>query len=91
MALPVVLEPVSSSAVAELGYLAEQRTLLVRFVGNESVYAYFGVSAQRYRALRSAASIGRYLNRHILRDYPVARLTGGHTDDPAPAAVPADH
>lgn len=76
MALPTIMEPVQSRAVAELGYLAEQRTLLVRFVSNSSIYAYFGVSRQRYRALRSAASIGRYLNQHILRKYPVARLTG---------------
>jgi hypothetical protein len=79
MALPIVLEPVRSQAVAELGYLAEQNTLLVRFAGNRSVYAYFGVPPKHYAGLKSSNSIGRYLNDHILRRYPVARLTSGET------------
>ncbi len=77
MALPIVLQPVGSQMVAKLGYLPDQQTLIVEFAGNHSVYAYFGVPRKHYEALLRTGSIGRYMNQHILRKFPAARLTTG--------------
>lgn len=77
MALPIVLQPVSSQMVSALGYLPEQQTLLIEFAGNKSVYAYFGVPYRHYEGLCKSPSIGRYMNQHILRRFPAARITEG--------------
>lgn len=77
MALPITLKPVQSTMVSAVGYLREQQTLLLQFAGTKSVYAYFGVPESHYLAIRQSASVGRYINQHILRRYPAARLTEG--------------
>ena len=85
MALPVLLEPVRSTMVNKLGYLSGQQTLFVEF-HNESVYAYFGVSPLHYGNLQRTNSVGRYLNKHILRKYPSARITAGASKQAKEAA-----
>lgn len=77
MALPILLQPVNSTMVSALGYLPEQQTLFVEFATNKSVYAYFGVPRKLYDGLLRTPSIGRYMNRHVLRRFPAARLNAG--------------
>ena len=55
---------VSSSSIAEVGYDQSTSTLGVRFQ-NGSEYQYFGVPESEFEALRSAGSIGTYLNTRI--------------------------
>lgn len=70
--------------VSALGYLPEQQTLIIEFAGNKSVYAYFGVPYRHYEGLCKTASIGRYMNRHILRRFPAARITEGQKKSALP-------
>jgi hypothetical protein len=65
--------PVDSSAIASLNYDRDRSTLLVRF-NSGSLYAYSGVSRQRYQAFCAASSKGRYLNAQIKGNYPYRRI-----------------
>ena len=62
--LRVDREPVTSTSVCSVGYDAESQILEVEFVGG-AVYQYFGVTEAHYRGLMTAASKGKYLDRHI--------------------------
>ena len=55
---------VTSSSISEVGYDTRSNTLAVRFQ-NGSEYHYFGVPASEFHALRSAPSVGTYLNTRI--------------------------
>jgi len=61
--------PVSSSNVAAVGYDDNSSTLEVEFKSG-SVYQYFGVPGQHFRALAGGSvSVGRYLNTEIKPHY----------------------
>ncbi len=64
MALPILLEPVRSTMVRQLGFLSGQKTLFIEF-HNHSVYAYFGVPTYHYQNLRRTRSVG--FRRRVLR------------------------
>jgi hypothetical protein len=55
---------VSSSNVAAVGYESETNTLGVRFLDG-SEYHYFGVPEDVFEGLRSASSVGSYLNQCV--------------------------
>jgi hypothetical protein len=55
---------VSSSNVAAVGYQSETNTLGVRFLDG-SEYHYFGVPEDVFEGLRSASSVGSYLNQYV--------------------------
>jgi hypothetical protein len=67
------MHPVSSSNIASVGYDAESQTAYVAFL-NGSTYAYKGVSAQEFENLKTASSIGSYLNRNFKNQYPYERV-----------------
>lgn len=67
------LHPVSSSNVAAVGYDAENHAVHVRFLDG-SLYAYKGVTEQEFENLRTAASVGSYLNRNYKNVYPYERI-----------------
>jgi hypothetical protein len=71
MAMPEMY-PVSSSSIAAVGYDAESLTVYVQF-HNGSTYAYKGVPAHEFENLRTASSIGAYLNRNYKNVYPYER------------------
>jgi hypothetical protein len=56
--------PVSSTALASVGYDARARTLEVEFT-NDRLYRYFGVPVSEYEALLAAESQGSYFTKHI--------------------------
>jgi hypothetical protein len=58
--------PVSSRQLASIGYDDASSTLEVEF-RKGGVYQYFGVSAEIYRQLIAAQSIGMYFN-DVIRD-----------------------
>jgi hypothetical protein len=58
--------PVSSTQLTSIGYDDASSTLEVEF-RKGGVYRYFGVSAQTYRQLIAAQSIGTYFN-DVIRD-----------------------
>ena len=64
--------PVSSSSIAAIGYDAENQTVYVQFL-NGSTYAYKGVPEHEFENLRTAPSIGSYLNRNYKNVYPYER------------------
>ena len=66
-----VLTPVDSSAIAAIGY---DGTLYVEFRDSGHTYAYPGVSAATYSALRQARSIGAYFNQTIKDQYAEWRV-----------------
>ncbi len=66
------MQPVSSSNIAAVGYDAESQTVYVQFL-NGSTYAYKGVPAHEFENLRTAASVGSYLNRNFKNIYPYER------------------
>ena len=64
--------PVSSSNIAAIGYDAENQTVYVQFL-NGSTYAYKGVPVHEFENLRTAPSVGSYLNRNYKNVYPYER------------------
>jgi hypothetical protein len=66
------MQPVSSSNIAAIGYDAENQAVYVQFL-NGSIYAYKGVPEHEYENLRTAPSVGSYLNRNFKNVYPYER------------------
>lgn len=66
------MQPVSSSNIAAVGYDANNQTVYVQFL-NGSTYAYKGVPEQEFEKLRTAPSVGAYLNRNYKNTYPYER------------------
>lgn len=68
------LHPVSSSNVAAVGYDAQSQAVYVQF-HDGSLYAYKGVTEQEFTNLRTASSVGSYLNRNYKNIYPYERVS----------------
>lgn len=66
------MQHVSSSNIAAVGYDAENQMVYVQFLDG-STYAYKGVPEHEYENLRTAPSIGSYLNRNYKNVYPYER------------------
>lgn len=66
------MQPVSSSNIAAVGYDAASQSVYVQFI-NGSTYAYKGVPEHEFENLRTASSIGSYLNRNYKNVYPYER------------------
>ncbi len=66
------MQPVSSSNIAAIGYDAERQMVYVQFL-NGSTYAYKGVPEHEFENLRTAPSVGSYLNRCYKNVYPYER------------------
>jgi hypothetical protein len=69
----IEMYPVSSSNITEVGYDSQNETVLVRFVNN-TLYVYKGVNEVTFEELRTAASVGSYLNRNFKNVYPYERI-----------------
>ncbi|KAB2308700.1 KTSC domain-containing protein [Betaproteobacteria bacterium SCN2] len=65
--------PVSSSNVAAVGFDATSQIVYVQFL-NGSTYAYKGVPEHEFENLRTASSVGSYLNRNFKNVYPYERV-----------------
>lgn len=68
--------PVSSSAIASIGYSPEDEILEVEF-NSGRVYQYLGVSDAEYQNLLAAGSIGRWFNKKIREVYERLELPPG--------------
>ena len=66
------MQPVSSSNIEAVGYDAENQTVYVQFLDG-STYAYKGVPEHEFENLRTAPSVGSYLNRSFKTVYPYER------------------
>ena len=66
------MQPVSSSNISAVGYDAESQTVYLQFM-NGSTYAYKGVPEHEFENLRTAPSVGSYLNRNYKNVYPYER------------------
>ncbi len=66
------MHPVSSSNIAAVGYDAESQIVYVQFL-NGTTYAYKGVPEHEFENLRTAPSVGSYLNRNFKNVYPYER------------------
>jgi hypothetical protein len=70
---PMDRQPVSSTAVASVGYDETSNTLEIEFHSG-SVYQYFGVPEYVYKELLQAPSMGNYFSRNIRNSYPDQQL-----------------
>lgn len=70
---PPEMHHVSSSNIAAVGYDAESQTVHVQFLDG-SLYAYKGVPEHEFENLRTAPSVGSYLNRNYKNIYPYQRV-----------------
>lgn len=66
------MQPVSSSNIAAVGYDAENLMVYVQFLDG-STYAYKGVPEHEFENLKTAPSVGSYLNRNYKNVYPYER------------------
>ena len=66
------MQPVSSSNIVAVGYDVENQAVYVQFMDG-STYAYKGVPEHEYENLRTASSVGSYLNRNYKNVYPYER------------------
>lgn len=64
---------VSSSNISAVGYDAENQGVYVQFLDG-SVYVYKGVTEYEFENLRTASSVGSYLNRNYKNVYPYERV-----------------
>ena len=71
MAIPE-MQSVSSSNIAAVGYDEESQAVYVQFL-NGSTYKYKGVPRHEFDNLRTASSVGSYLNRNYKNVYPYER------------------
>ena len=60
--------PVKSSAISEIGYDKELKTLSVRFL-HGGQYDYPNVPEEEFKRFVGAPSIGRYYNKYIRQVY----------------------
>lgn len=67
------MHPVNSSNIAAVGYDSGNQMVYVHFL-NGSTYTYKGVLEHEFENLRSAASVGSYLNRNYKNVYPYERV-----------------
>jgi hypothetical protein len=68
------MQSVSSSNIAAVGYDAEYQIVYVQFL-NGSTYAYKGVPEHEFENLKTAPSVGSYLNRYFKNVYPYERAS----------------
>ncbi|MCF7967079.1 MAG: KTSC domain-containing protein [Methylobacter tundripaludum] len=66
------MHPVSSSNISAVGFDADNQMVYVQFL-NGSIYAYKGVPEHEFENLRTAPSVGSYLNRNYKNIYPYER------------------
>lgn len=66
------MQPVSSSSIAAIGYDADNQMVYVQFL-NGTTYAYKGVPEIEFENLKTAPSIGAYLNRNYKNVFPYER------------------
>ena len=66
------MQPVSSSNITAVGYDAVNLMVYVQFL-NGLTYAYKGVPEHEFENLRTAPSVGSYLNRNYKNVYPYER------------------
>lgn len=67
------MHPVSSSNISAVGYDADNLIVYVQFL-NGAIYSYKGVNENEFESLRSAASVGSYLNRNYKNIYPYEKV-----------------
>lgn len=67
------MHPVSSSNIRAVGYDPAEQTAYVTFL-NGSTYIYKGVPEHEFENLRTASSVGSYLNRNYKNIYPYERI-----------------
>jgi len=67
------MQQVSSSNIAAVGYDSENQTVYVQFLSG-ATYAYKGVQEHEFENLRTASSVGSYLNRNYKNVYPYERV-----------------
>ncbi|MGG6309842.1 KTSC domain-containing protein [Paenibacillus macerans] len=64
------LIPVQSSNVAAVGHDGSKQILFIQFKGNAKVYEHHGVSADVFKQLQTAESVGSFYARNIKGKYP---------------------
>lgn len=67
-------QQVSSSNISAVDYDADNKTVFIQFL-NGSIYAYKGVPEHEFENLRTASSVGSYLNRNYKNVYPYERVS----------------
>jgi hypothetical protein len=67
------MHPVSSSNVAAVGFDSAMQEIYVKFLSGET-YVYSGADEMTFHELRSAPSVGSYLNRVIKGRFAYRRL-----------------
>ena len=71
--LKLDLEPLESKLLAAQAYVAERRSLYLRFKSRE-VYRYYTFPADQYQEFLDAESKGRYFLSHIRNRFPYQKL-----------------
>jgi KTSC domain len=67
------MQSVNSSNIAAVGYDVDTQVVYVQFLSG-SVYIYKGVQEHEFENLRTAASVGSYLNRNFKNVYPYEKV-----------------
>ncbi len=66
---------VDSRNIDAVGYLADDKTLVVRFNHQRATYAYMRVPAHVHKGLMAAGSPGMYFNDHIRGRYAERQIS----------------
>jgi len=65
--------PVVSSNVESIGYDEKIQILRIKFLSG-AIYEYKNVPLMEFEHLKNASSIGSYLNRNIVHNYPYEKV-----------------
>ena len=68
------MQGVASGEISQIGYNFDNRILFLRFREDDSLFAYYDVSADTYREMVSAESIPEYYESHIKGLYNTQKL-----------------
>jgi hypothetical protein len=69
----IEMYPVGSSNISAVGYDSINETVLIYFLNN-TVYAYKGINEIVFEELKTAPSVGSYLNRNFKNVYHYERV-----------------
>lgn len=77
----VPLKPVTSTAIAQIGYDPATRTLAIQRTNSAFVYLYKDVPPEEFRALEEAESIGKFVNQRVQGKYDFDRIDTSAGED----------
>lgn len=70
----MLLNPVQSTSIAEVGYDREAKIMRLRFKASRNFYDFAGVEPHEHKAFMESKSIGKHFGEHIQPKHKATRV-----------------